>query len=158
MTDGFQSYLITVCAAAILAVLIPALITQNMIRKTAEFAGGMLLLIIVLAPIVTLDLSEFRQVLTSYMQTSPLSSKDLSNQDFVAERIRSQCEEYILDKADTFGMTVEAKVRLNDNPTYPLPIGVSVSGRYSPWQKEQLSSVITQDLGIPEDQQEWESR
>lgn len=158
MNGSFRTYLLSVCAAAVFTVLAPMLISQNRIRKTAEFAGGLLLLIVVVSPVVQLDLSDFRQVLSSYMldPTVSFSVQNSADDDFVAERITRQCEEYILDKADALGMNVETNVYLNGNTPYPLPVKVVICGRYSPWQKEQLSLVLAQDLGIPEDQQEWE--
>ncbi len=160
MTGTFRTYLFSVCAAAVLTVLVPVLISHNRIRKTAEFAGGLLLLIVVLSPIVQLDLSEFRHVLSSYMLDTSVSFsvQNSAENDFVAERISQQCEEYILDKAEALGMSVEAKVYLGGDTPYLLPVRVSVRGWYSPWQKEQLSAAIVQDLGIPADQQEWENR
>ncbi len=160
MTGSFRTYLYSVCAAAVLIVLVPMLISQKRIRKTAEFAGGLLLLIVVVSPVVQLDLSEFRQILSSYMLDSSVSFSAQNSVDgnFVAESISHQCEEYILDKAKVLGMNVEVRVFLNGDTLYPLPVKVIVCGRYSLWQKEQLSAALAQDLGIPEDQQEWEYR
>ena len=72
--------------------------------------------------------------------------------------MEQQYEEYILDKAEDFGMSVEVKVRVNDASPYPMPIGVSVIGRFSLWQRDQLSAVIKRDLGVPVEQQEWNIR
>lgn len=159
MTEGIREYLISVCAAAILTVLIPALISHNRIRRIAEFAGGLMLLVAVMVPIVRLDLSEFRQILSSYLiDDASIGTISVPDNEFLAERISEQCEEYILDKAEDFGMSVEVKVRVNDASPYPMPIGVSVIGRFSLWQRDQLSAVIKRDLGVPVEQQEWNIR
>ena len=105
-----------------------------------------------------MDLTDFRQVISSYM-LDPAASFPEDNEaegNFTAERISMQCEEYILDKAKAIGMNIQVEVHLNEDMFYPLPVRVMISGRYSPWQKEKLSLILEQDLGVPGNQQEWE--
>lgn len=158
MTDGFRTYLFSVCAAAMLSVLVPMLISQSRIRKTAEFAGGMLLLIVVVSPVVQVDLAEFRQAISSYMldPSVSFSVQNTAGCNFTAERISMQCEEYILDKAEAIGMSIEVEVHMSDDVFYPRPERVIIYGRYTPWQMKQLSLILDQDLGVPESQQEWD--
>ena len=158
MTDGFKTYLVSVCAAAVLSVLLPSFIVQQRIKKTAEFAGGVLFLITVLTPFARIDLTDFKQTLSSYLldASALYAEKSMKADDILSERISGQCEEYILDKADALEMSVDAQVFLNEDPYYPMPNRIIIRGQYTPWQKEQLALVIIQDLNIPEDQQQWE--
>ena len=158
MTDSFRTYLFSICAAAVLSVLVPMLISKNMIRKTTEFACGLLLLVVVVSPVVQLDLTDFRQIISSYMldPSTTFAEQNAAEGNFTAERISLQCEEYILDKAEAIGMNIQVEVHMNEDMLYPLPVRVMISGRYSPWQKEKLSFILEQDLGVPENQQEWE--
>ena len=157
MTGGFRSYLFSVCAAALLSALVPMLISQSRIRKTAEFAGALLLLIVVVSPVVRLELSDFRHIISSYMLDSfeTFSSETDNDNNFLVAYILEQTETYILDKAEALGMQVETEVTLNGDTLYPLPEKVIVCGRYTSWQKEQLSSILSRDLGIPPEHQEW---
>ncbi len=117
-------------------------------------------MLVVVSPIVRLDPADFRQAVSDYLldPSVSFSAQNETGDNLTAARISQQCEEYILDKAAALGMQIETKVILNEDTFYPLPVKVMISGQYSPWQKEQLTVIIAQDLGIPEEQQEWEYR
>ena len=50
-------------------------------------------------------------------------------------------------------LTVEVETKVED--TYPVPWSVVIRGQISAAEQAALSQQITQDLGIPEERQEW---
>lgn len=65
--------------------------------------------------------------------------------------IIEQTQAYILDKADDFGAGLEVEVFVKDL----IPCSVSISGPISPLAKSQLSRYISENLGIPSEEQNW---
>lgn len=71
-----------------------------------------------------------------------------------AEGIKQSAESYILDKADLYDATLSVEVTVTgDSP--PVPSGIRISGRISPYGKKMLKEEITQKLGIAEEDQIW---
>lgn len=68
--------------------------------------------------------------------------------------IKKKTEAYILDKADSFGASLDVIVSLNNDP-YPMPCAVRISGSISPYGKRQMQSIIRDDLGIALEDQIW---
>jgi len=68
--------------------------------------------------------------------------------------IKEQTETYILEKADSMGADLRAQITL-DSGNQPFPIAVKISGDVSPYVKKQLISIISNDIGIPEEMQTW---
>ena len=69
-------------------------------------------------------------------------------------RIKAQTEAYILDKAAALEVTLLVEVEMSDEPI-PVPCGVRLAGDVSPHAKNKLSGIITEDLGIEKERQQW---
>jgi len=68
--------------------------------------------------------------------------------------IKSQCEAYILDKANRMGLQIAVEVEL-DGYNGNIPCGAVISGNVSPYAREQLGAYIEDTLGIAKEKQEW---
>ena len=66
--------------------------------------------------------------------------------------IKTRLEAYIVEKVAQAGASVTADVTLGEDG---LPRAVTVTGALSPAARHQLKQVITETLGIPEVQQQW---
>ena len=65
--------------------------------------------------------------------------------------IIARTQTYIMDKAASFGVTVDVEVVLNEYT----PQSVILKGSVSPGAKAQLTAWITENLGIPKEAQQW---
>jgi len=68
--------------------------------------------------------------------------------------IKQRTEAYILDKANSLAAQIAVEVTLSDD-TIPIPIAVRLSGNISPYAKQQLRTVLEQELGIAKEAQLW---
>ena len=66
--------------------------------------------------------------------------------------IKSRVQAYILDKADSFGTSLEVEVILDQDH---IPVSVELQGNISPYARAQLTEIIEEDLGIPKEHQLW---
>ena len=64
-------------------------------------------------------------------------------------------ESYILDKADALGLSPAVSVTVDPEG---LPTGVCIEGSYTQEQQTALQTVITNDLGISKEDQQWKNR
>ena len=75
-------------------------------------------------------------------------------QKSVRALIKEETEAYILDKARDMDLTVRVSVRLSEE-AMPTPDFVTVYGTVPPYQKTQLSRMLTEELGIRKENQQW---
>ena len=74
--------------------------------------------------------------------------------DALRQIIKTETEAYILDKAAQFDLQLDVQVALTDD-VMPVPESVQLTGSVSPYVKSRLQILISNDLGIPKEQQLW---
>ncbi len=153
--EAFRAYLIRLTAAAILASLIRGLAPKGGAGRAVRLGAGLLILLTALSPLARADLNGAAERLVRESYGDPLASTDFSREtnELLAGLISDQAAAYILDKAD--GLPLEVRVETAVEDRYPIPWRVVVRGSLTPEQKEKLSRIISEDLGVPEERQEW---
>lgn len=79
----------------------------------------------------------------------------METNNLLSDLISQEAETYILDKARENGLDLTVEVETKVEDTYPVPWSVVIRGQISAAEQAALSQQITQDLGIPEERQEW---
>jgi len=140
-----------------LQTLIGALLPENKIKKLALTAGGLLVILTVISPVAALDTEAMAKTMSRFILETETARTGISvhQEDLLRDIIKDRCETYILDKASSMGLTVQAEVTLSDTAGTPCPVAVTIRGEMTLEQMRKLSRYITEDLGIPADQQEW---
>ena len=156
---GIQTYLLTVSATAILVSLFSGLVSDEKIKNTAVYAGGLVLILTMLAPVMKIDGKMLEQALNRLEQTLETFQADSVKQSGIlyASRIKQQAEEYILDKTADMGIAVTVDVTVCDDGNLPVPVAASVKGSLTELQKDQIADLLEHDLGIKREAQSWES-
>ena len=157
MTEGIRGYLLSVCAISILVSLVQTILPQGTVRRVAGFTGGMLILLTAVSPVAGLQPAQLaKSVSRIQLEMEALETGAATgNRELMAGIIKQRCKAYILDKAAELGMSIEADVELDETSDYPYPVKAVLTGTCSAQQKEQLSAAISENLGIPGEQQEW---
>lgn len=155
--DGLKNYLVAVCAASVLAAFLHTIVPGEKFKRILEFAGGVLLLLVVVSPVVHLEEREIGALFSQYISDSKQLAVNYhtDSREQMDQIITDRCTEYILDKAEMLGMAVSVTVRLDDQAAVSYPIGVTVDGEYTEMQKVQMSKILEQDIGISISEQEW---
>lgn len=155
--DQIRQYIISITVAAIICAIISGLIgkkgTQGSIIK---LLCGLFLSITIISPWLHLDVN----YIADYFNEIKIDAGDsvdhgqtLANMSREAI-IKAQTEAYILDKASSMQLDITVEVTLSDTDL-PVPYSVVLRGSASPYAKQNLQRIITSDLGIPEENQEW---
>lgn len=152
-----EAYLIRLTAAAILGAVVKRLAPKGGAGRAARLGAGLLVLITAFGPVAEFDPLAAAENLAKHAYADPLTTEELSRagNTLMSSLISQQAEAYILDKAREAGLELQVTVENRDQEGYPVPWRVTLTGPISDSKKEALASVIAQDLGIPEERQEW---
>ena len=118
--------------------------------------SGLFLCIIAVSPMADLDLSyltDFVETFEESAQTAAAVGTSMAD-DALRQIIKTETEAYILDKAAQFDLQLDVQVALTDD-VIPVPESVQLTGSVSPYVKSRLQILISNDLGIPKEQQLW---
>lgn len=154
---GISAYLIRIVTAALLCSIIRILLgDKGTVGGIGKIMTGLYLAVTVIQPVAELSLENWEDywdklsVDASYaVQTGTQLA-----QDELRSRIKASVEAYILDKAAIQAQELRIIVTLSENDP-PVPCSVIVEGALSPAQKQSLTHVLENDLGIPKEAQQW---
>lgn len=154
--ERLREYVISVTAAAIICGIVTGLSQKDSTQKMLKLVCGLFLAVTVVRPITRIDLTALTDVsLISFSEAEEAAAmgENLSR-NALAELIKEETEAYILDKAAERNVSLEAEVTVSgDSP--PVPVSVTLSGAVSPYARQQLEQLITEDLGIAKENQRW---
>ena len=125
--------------AAIIKMLAGIFLAVTVVRPLGDFRVG--------------NLNDYFGDLNAGGEAAAASGIQMS-QEAISSIIKSETEAYILDKAASLGVTLSVEVMV-ENGSVPQLSGVQLSGQVSPYARQQLSAMITDDLGIARENQEW---
>ena len=141
-----RSWLLSVTACAVLVSIVQQLTDGGAMKKIVRFVGGMVLMLAMLRPLLSLtfDLPEldgghYREAVEALKQTL-----NAEQDSALGDSIAAQTQAYIEDKASSLGLTA-----LRDG--VPFPDSVTLYGENS----AALGAYIVQELGIAEENQLW---
>ena len=155
--ESLGNYILSVTSAAILLAVLLTLLSKNgSTSSLLRLIGGLFLTFTLVVPLTDLKLDD---IFDSFLNISSDGNSIAAYgqecyQTELASIIKQRCEAYILDKAQSLGaeLTVEVTVSQDD---MPVPLGATMRGSISPYARSQLASVISDQLGIPKEDQQW---
>ncbi len=155
MISKLCGYVMTLVAAGMLVAMSQSMLTLGRMKKIAALAGGTVLVLTALTPLVNLELGDLSwdgldvdTTLIDQMQEDTINQRN--------RIIKEKTETYILDKAKELGAAISADVTVAmAEAGYGYPYSVRVTGVLSASQKEALSSYMAEELGIPKQRQVW---
>ena len=152
-----KNYLLSIIAAGIICAITGILFpNKDTIEKIVGLMCGLFMTLIVLSPIKKINPVNWG---LSYEFQSDQSKHIAEQGQYQAEEtlrevITEYCSTYIVEKAKGMGVDIDVQFQLNSNDP-PVPTSAVITGTVSPYAKAKLKNILTQDLGIPEDRQQW---
>lgn len=155
--EGVREYLLSVTAAAILAGIISSLTGEKGSQPgLVKLISGLFLCFTVIAPIARIKIADFTDFTSNLLVEGQQLAQD--GEDYYTQALRQVITEetraYILDKARTYGTEIQVTVVVSGEDQ-PIPESCTIAGNLSPYVRQQLKKVITNDLGIPEENIVW---
>ncbi len=151
--QALGEYAVALTAAALINAILLSLFPEGTIQKLLRLICGLVLTVTALTPLPGIRLPEVTIFREEYLQGQDLAAQgeDMAA-DAAAERITQMLDAYILDKAGPLQMQLQSRFRLDHSG---LPVGITLCGTWSQEAQSTLSDIITKDLGIPEEDQQW---
>ena len=150
-----RTWLFGLTAVSALLALAESMVAQDSIRRVLRLAGGVLMIVVLLQPVARIDLSDVNLSLDAYRQeVADLEQSYARQQETqLAAGIEEELASYIEDKARQLGLDCQVSVTTAvGEDGIPLPRSITVTGAYS----EALCQIIETDLGIPQENQNWQ--
>ncbi len=154
-----REWLLGVTCAAMVLALAETVAPEGGVKRVCRLAGGLVLLLAVIQPVMKLDEVAMLQAMAEYRVTAQeySSALDEKNNLIYETIIEEDAAAYIVDKAEQLGISCQAEVTFEyDGDGIPSPDTVTVRGDWTDEQCRQLSQILATDLGIPAARQNFE--
>ena len=153
MIAAVRAWLTAVAAVTLLLSVVQQLVPPGSLREIASFAGGLILLAVLLQPLAQLDRADLDLSFQDCRQVVEQQQTDLEarRQTELTALIESGTAAYISDKADSMGLALAVRVTAELADGVPVPARVELTGEYS----GTLSRWLETELGIPAERQVW---
>ena len=144
-----------------MAALVVALITEFSDKKSSSgilirMVCGLFLTFTVINPLTEMNFEILETFSGSYSHDAEaaVTMGTEKAEDSLREIIKQETETYILDKAQSYGCTVEVEVAVGKG-TVPKPESVTISGQISTDARKALEEMLETELGISKEYQQW---
>lgn len=154
---NIREYLIGVTAAAIICAVVKAFFAEKgFVGSAVKMLLGLLMTLAIVRPWISVSFDSILDWPGS-ISTSGQTIVDEAERtalDSLRQCIKEETEAYILEKAKSMGADVDVEVTLSD-ADLPVPIGAEITGAVSPYTKQVIAQMMTQELGINKEAQKW---
>ncbi len=152
--EGISHYLSTVAAAAILVSVIISITLNGNAKKTVIFCTGLLLIIVVIKPVLSLKDAKLEELIEFENEPS-IDEVIKTGINFTATYIAERTSAYIVNKAQALGLKVTVSVQCKKEVALIVPESIIVWSKVPMHAENALKSIIAQELGIPLDKQRF---
>lgn len=159
MSEFVHNYIQTLVYSAVFCFLAMALTPESSGKKAVGIACAAAMMIAVISPVVSIDLSDYSKTLTEYKLKAEeyANSGKIESENLNRLYIQDKCQAYILDKAKEMGADIEDVTVTAEWSTDGFWYPASCEIRYgcTDVQRAELESFIVAKFGISKDEQKW---
>lgn len=152
--EGLHQYALRLIIGALICGIGLSMVHKGPQEALLRFLSGIFLTVMLLSPItkgrITLEPDLFREALDMGEDQAAVGA-EMAMQE-LHQRISAGLEAYILDKAGQWNTELDVTVSLDEDC---LPVRAVLSGEIPESVQQELSRVLTQDLGILKENQLW---
>lgn len=154
MMSLVKSWLLGMTCAAMVMALAESLIPEGRMRKICRLAGGLVMVLAAVSPVLQLDLTALENWPAELSSAGGQYTAALERgNDFLYETIIAEkTAAYISDKAAELGASCTAEVTVVQTAEgMPLPASAVLRGTWTAEQQSELAALLTRDLGLDPD-------
>lgn len=152
--QDWKKYIIAIIGCCLISSVLSCIFSESRQKELIKLFSGIFIAVAILSPLTKVDFSKLAEM--EYIQLSDTASVvaagEVLAQKEIAARIISECEAYILDKAELLGAEIEIAITLNEEL---LPVFAEIQGNYTDFIRLQVESILENDLGITKENQLW---
>ena len=154
LMQALGRYVLTLTTSVMICGILLSLLPKGRTRTILQAVCGIFLAASALSPVLDLSIPDVSALPSEYLlageafaQTGEEEARRETHQ-----RIKQGLEAYILDKAEAYQAQITADVTLTQDG---LPESVTYTGAPSDEIRQLLENMVTEDLGIPKENQRW---
>ena len=154
-----RTWILSVTVSAIVIAVAEALMPPGAVKKVGKLTGGLILVLGILQPLVTMDYEDLYDMVTA-LPAGAIAQEEAQANQYEAMKgiIEEELEAYIVDKGEALGADCTAQVTCTPGEgEVPVPTPATVTGDLTPAQQEAMSRYLEQELGIPPQGQIFDS-
>ena len=154
MMGALREWLLGIIAAALIVSVLYALVPKGALRSAAHLAGGLVLLLTVLRPVMGLRMEELQVRWEDWEAAieEQIGDYQADTQRQMEELIEAETGAYISKKAAELGRPCRVQVETEVRDGMPFPCGAALDIGYD----AALSRWMAEELAIPAERQQWE--
>lgn len=151
-----KQYIVSIVSAALVCGILTSFMKDCGVKKVLKLLCGLFLTFTVIKPITGLTIPELPALGPIYEGAEEAAQEGESfTRDTLTNIITEESEAYILDKAKEMEVLLTVEVATSSEDGLPVPESVTLEGDISPEARQKLSQIITEELGIPKENQLW---
>lgn len=161
MIEFVRQWLLGVVCTAMLLAIARGLAPEGNVKKVCRLAGGLALLLAAVGPVIRLDEGLLSRTIAEYQTMSQSCEQVLEEKSvlFYQTIIEDTAAAYIVDKAEELGIFCQAEVTFSyDENGVPCLWEVTAWGDWTQGQREALSHLLEDDLGVPVQRQHYKEK
>lgn len=152
--ESWKSYLYSIIVCAFLCSILLQILSDGKKKAMVRLISGTVLAIALLQPLSGIRPEDLIHVPVQnrYDADAYITQGQQLARDTRESIIEELCEAYILDKAKALGGSITVEFSLDQNGS---PVFAHICGDAAPDVQLALQEILTTDLGIPKENQQW---
>lgn len=152
--EAMRQYALTLICTALVCGILLQLFPAGTSGRLLRLICSAVMLCALLAPVRRMALPELEEITDGFSDSADAAVQegmDMARKERLM-LIKSELEAYILERAAAMRCTITADICLNEDG---YPQSVRLTGKVSEAQQEELGTILSNDLGIPKENQQW---
>lgn len=150
-------YIIRIFIASAVCSVLPSFLSETSSKGIIKIICGIFMTVTIISPILNIDFNYIANHLEQFDIYGSVAAAEQGVQDanLAQERlINERVTAYILDKAESLQMSIDVDLIMSDEPPL-IPYSILIHGDYSPYSRKVLTAYLSEEIGIPEERQQW---
>ena len=141
-----RSWILGVTVTAMALAAARAVMPEGPVKRAGQLTAGLVLVLAMLGPVAALEHTDWETFLEDLPKETALEPADTSMKAVIEEELAA----YLEGKAGELGLSCRAEVVCEtDEHGVPIPKEVQITGALDESQRQALSAVIANDIGVP---------
>ena len=141
-----RSWILGVTVTAMALAAARAVMPEGPVKRAGRLTAGLVLVLAMLGPVAALEQTDWESFLEDLPKEIVSEPADTSVQAVIEEELSA----YLEGKAGELGLSCRAEVVCEtDEHGVPIPKEVRITGTLDEAQRQTLSAIITNDIGVP---------
>ena len=141
-----RSWILGVTVTAMALAAARAVMPEGPVKRAGQLTAGLVLVLAMLGPVAALEHTDWE----TFLEGLPPEAASQTAVTSMQAVIEGELAAYLEGKAGELGLSCRAEVVCNtDEHGVPIPREVIITGTLDEAQRQTLSDIITNDIGVP---------